>query len=82
MEAKGGQMSEYEELREKIAERIADSRCEVCNNCGASISTDDPGEVADEILSIIADKCYFKVLDWKPSIGTVWQPVKEIKKDG
>jgi hypothetical protein len=46
----GGQMSkEYEELRENIANKI----CEDIKSTAY--------HTADEILSIIADKCWFKV---------------------
>lgn len=51
---------EYEQIKEKIAKRIADSRCEVCNNCGASISTDNPDEVADQILNSKELARYFR----------------------
>ena len=39
----------------KIAQRIVRSRCEVCGNCGASISTDNPDDVAKEILVLIEE---------------------------
>lgn len=47
-------------IREKIAQRITDSRCEVCNNCGTSISTDNPDEVADHILADIKEAGFFQ----------------------
>ena len=46
-------MTEQDKLREEIAKTVANSRCEVCDNCGASIGTDNPDEVADQILAII-----------------------------
>ena len=42
-----------QELIKKIAKRITDSRCEVCDNCGTPISTDYPEEVANDILAIV-----------------------------
>jgi len=50
-----------EKLRDKIAKLVANSRCEVCNDCGASISTDNPDEVADQILLIIKEDGYLPV---------------------
>lgn len=49
-----------QELREKIAKRVTSSRCEVCNACGASISTDNPNEVAAEILAFVKEVGYVK----------------------
>ena len=42
-----------QELREKIAKRIARSSCEVCGSCGANVSTDSPDVVANTIFALI-----------------------------
>ena len=55
-------------LKEQVANRIARSRCEVCNDCGASISTDNPDEVAVEIIATVL---------------TYYQPIiEQAKKEG
>jgi len=95
-------MSEYEELREKIAKLLyshhrfqyAESntlyRERDWDKVRPNIKEDYLKE-ADEILSIIADKCWLKDNNFvEPLEGGIasafwlegWRPVKEIKKDG
>lgn len=71
-----------QELLEKIASRVASSRCEVCNDCGATISTDNPDTVALEILALIKQAGYFQEeAEW---IGKLveegWIPPEEAKR--
>ena len=54
-------MGTPKDIRGEIAGRIANSRCEVCNNCGASIPTDNPDEVTKEILNAIKEAGYVKL---------------------
>ena len=57
------------ELREKIAKRIDGSRCDVCKNCGASISTDNPADVAKDIEAYIKEAGY--VAGWNEAKAIV-----------
>ena len=42
----------YQRVRGEIAKEVDGSRCDVCKNCGTAIGTDNPDDVADQILSI------------------------------
>jgi len=82
-------MSEYEELREKIEQIL--SQCldtEDTTEC-THLTEEEVWRLKDQILSIIADKCWLKDNNFvEPLQGGIasafwlegWRPVKEIKK--
>ena len=66
-----------DKLRERVAKRIAYSRCEVCNNCGTAISTDNPDIVANQILAIIEKAGYVKLADLtREQRYAIWREVE------
>ena len=87
-------MTEYEELRIKIAKRIC-----AYDGYGWEYTEASYLSVADQILSIIAERCWFKGDEQMPKtqiqtlrkdivarargelIELGWRPVKEIKKE-
>ena len=66
-------MTEYEELREKLADwqYRFDTK---------PFKDESHYKEADELLSIIAERCWFKSSDYRGE-GTDWCLVKEIKKE-
>jgi len=43
-------------MRTEITDIVAWSRCDVCNDCGAAISTNDPADTADSILALLKER--------------------------
>lgn len=85
-------MNEYEELREKIVGILDDYELKGLEEFGGAIHNDSL-QKADLLLSIIAEKCWFKD-EGIAGRGTSmekrmyyqlrdkgWRPVKEIKKE-
>ena len=67
-------------LREQIAKSIARSRCEVCNDCGAAISTDNPDDVAAQVLALIKEAGYLSYEAVQTMLNTLSGGMPEILK--